>query len=104
MWLAVANLNQLNDIQPHRVEVDGDHYVLYRTGETVYCLVDLCSHAEVPLSGGSFDRRNHEATCPQHGARFDVTTGKALSMPAVSPVRTVPAKVEDGTIFLDLDD
>lgn len=104
MWITVAQLNDLNEIQPKRVVFDGEGYSLYRNGETVYCLRDICSHAEVPLSLGQYDKRQHEAICPQHGARFDIRTGKALSMPAVSPVLSIATRVVDGAIQLDLED
>jgi len=94
----------MNEIQPRRVEVDGEFFVLFRSGETVYCLRDVCSHAEVPLSGGTFDKRGYIVTCPQHGAKFDVKTGKALSMPAVSPVQAVPTQVIQGEIQIYLED
>ena len=104
MWITVAQLEELNDIQPRRVEVDGEFFVLFRSGDSVFCLRDVCSHAEVPLSGGTFDRRNAQVTCPQHGSRFDVKTGKALNMPAVTPVEAIPARVENGDVQLDIEE
>ena len=104
MWIGVAQLSEMNEIQPRRVEVDGEFFVLFRNGETVYCLRDICSHAEVPLSGGTYDRRGHVITCPQHGGKFDVKSGKALSMPAVTPVHTYPARVVEGEIQIELED
>jgi 3-phenylpropionate/trans-cinnamate dioxygenase ferredoxin subunit len=38
--------------------------------------------------------------CPRHGAYFDVTTGAALTLPAIMPVRTYPLRVEGDEIFL----
>ncbi|MDK9698539.1 MAG: non-heme iron oxygenase ferredoxin subunit [bacterium] len=104
MWYPVAQLDELNQIQPKRVEADGEPFVLFRDGETVYCLRDVCSHAEVPLSGGVYDRRSKQVTCPQHGARFDIISGKALSMPAVTPVQAVPVQIVNGVIEIQVDD
>jgi 3-phenylpropionate/trans-cinnamate dioxygenase ferredoxin subunit len=46
-------------------------------------------------------------TCPRHGSRFDVTTGKALSGPKILLLRlstddepTYEVKVEEGSILL----
>jgi 3-phenylpropionate/trans-cinnamate dioxygenase ferredoxin subunit len=41
--------------------------------------------------------------CPRHGARFDIRTGAALTLPAYIPVDTFRARVrDDGMIVLDL--
>jgi 3-phenylpropionate/trans-cinnamate dioxygenase ferredoxin subunit len=36
--------------------------------------------------------------CPRHGARFDIATGQALSMPAVVPLPVYNLKVEGDEI------
>lgn len=38
--------------------------------------------------------------CPRHGAFFDVTTGAALSLPAILPVRTYALLVDGDDIYL----
>ena len=43
-----------------------------------------------------------ELKCPLHGAKFDVTTGKALSLPAVKAVPKHEVKVEDGNVYVTL--
>ena len=45
-----------------------------------------------------------EVECPRHGARFDVRTGKALSMPAVVDVTWFPVRVEGDDIQVDVED
>jgi 3-phenylpropionate/trans-cinnamate dioxygenase ferredoxin subunit len=40
--------------------------------------------------------------CPRHGSRFDLRTGRPLSLPAVVPVETFPVVVEDGIVKVDL--
>jgi 3-phenylpropionate/trans-cinnamate dioxygenase ferredoxin subunit len=37
-----------------------------------------------------------------HGARFDVETGEALSLPAVKPVPKHEVKVEEGNVYVSL--
>jgi 3-phenylpropionate/trans-cinnamate dioxygenase ferredoxin subunit len=41
-------------------------------------------------------------TCPLHGAKFDVKTGAAKSLPAVKPVPKHEVKVEDGYVYVAL--
>ena len=40
-----------------------------------------------------------EITCPRHGARFDIRTGKPLCMPATEPVRTFEIEVRGNVVF-----
>jgi len=40
--------------------------------------------------------------CPRHGARFDVTNGRPMTLPAVVPVRRFPVKVEGGRVFVEV--
>ena len=61
-------------------------------------LEDRCSHAEVRLSTGKFEKGVVE--CPAHGARFDCKTGRPLCMPAVAPVKKFTVKVTDGKIIV----
>jgi nitrite reductase/ring-hydroxylating ferredoxin subunit len=40
--------------------------------------------------------------CPLHGAKFDVKTGAAKSLPAVNPVPKHEVKVENGNVYVAL--
>lgn len=82
------------------VEHDGEHVAVFRRGDDAYALADLCSHAEASLSEGElFD---NEIECPRHGAAFDITTGKALNLPATKSVRTYATTVRDGNVYVDI--
>jgi metal-sulfur cluster biosynthetic enzyme/nitrite reductase/ring-hydroxylating ferredoxin subunit len=61
-------------------EVDDRVVVLLKVGGEFFCLDDVCTHDGGPLSDGRLD--DHTIACPRHGAKFDVRTGKALTMPA----------------------
>lgn len=78
------------------VEVDGFKVALYNVDGTIYATADTCSHAEASLSEGELD--GCIVMCPKHGAKFDVKTGEALSLPAWAPVETFEVKVENGEI------
>ena len=104
MWITVARLDELNEYHPFRAEADGEYFALFRDGNVVYCLRDACSHAEVPLSSGGYDRHGKVVTCVQHGAKFDIVTGKALTMPAASPVATYPVRILDGEVQIQVEE
>ena len=75
---------------------------VYNVEGSYYAIEDRCSHDDGPLAEGEFDAEEGYAICPRHGARFDVRTGRALSLPAYLPVDTFPVRVEDGLVKLEV--
>jgi 3-phenylpropionate/trans-cinnamate dioxygenase ferredoxin subunit len=41
-------------------------------------------------------------TCPLHGAKFNIVTGEALTLPAVTPVETYKVTVDGTTVFVEV--
>jgi 3-phenylpropionate/trans-cinnamate dioxygenase ferredoxin subunit len=68
---------------------------VYHCGGELFAIEDQCTHDEGPLCEGEFDCDERVAICPRHGARFDITTGRALTLPAYIDVATFPARVRD---------
>lgn len=98
----VAGEGELADGERKRIEIDGRWIVLFRVGELYYAIDDLCTHDGGPLGEGPLAGK--EVTCPRHGARFDVTTGAALSMPAFEPIPVHEVVLEDGSVFIRVTD
>ena len=71
---------------------------VYNLNGEYYAIEDRCSHDDGPLAEGDFDVEEAVAICPRHGARFDIKTGRALSLPAYLPVEAFEVFVEDGLI------
>ena len=61
------------------VEIEDTEILLANSDGKVYALCDRCSHNNAPLSMGTLNGK--VVTCPMHGVRFDVTTGKKLAEP-----------------------
>jgi 3-phenylpropionate/trans-cinnamate dioxygenase ferredoxin subunit len=75
---------------------------MFRVGDEVYAVGDTCSHAEASLAEGEvFDM---SVECPRHGSEFDLRTGAPSSLPATSPVPTYDVSIEDGTVYVTLED
>jgi 3-phenylpropionate/trans-cinnamate dioxygenase ferredoxin component len=75
---------------------------VYNCGGKLYALEDRCSHDDGPLCEGDWDEDECIAICPRHGARFDITTGLPLSLPAYEPVETYPVRIDDGWVRVDV--
>jgi len=76
--------------------VNGKSIALCNVDGTFYAIDDVCTHDGGELGEGYLE--GDQIECPRHGARFDVKTGKALTLPAVMPVNAYPVQVEDGEI------
>jgi 3-phenylpropionate/trans-cinnamate dioxygenase ferredoxin component len=93
---------RVEDIQPGEkriYEVDGILVVLVNLHGEFYAIEDTCTHDGGPLGEG--EMQNGHLICPRHGARFDVRTGAALSLPAVDPTPIYEVRVQDGDIYVE---
>lgn len=72
--------------------------LLFRIGDDLYAVEDVCSHDGQPLTDGPLEGTAVE--CPRHGARFDVRTGKPLCMPAVEPIATFEVRVSGNDVLI----
>jgi 3-phenylpropionate/trans-cinnamate dioxygenase ferredoxin subunit len=82
--------------------LSGENIVLVRLEDEIYAFQDRCSHKDFPLSNGTLE--GDQVECAWHGARFNVRTGRALCLPAIRPVRTYDVKVEDGEVYIAVEE
>lgn len=66
------------------VEAAGREVLLANVNGGFHAVSDRCSHEGALLSGGRLE--GAVVTCPAHGSRFDVATGKNLSGPVMAAV------------------
>jgi 3-phenylpropionate/trans-cinnamate dioxygenase ferredoxin component len=71
---------------------------VYNCDGSLYALEDRCSHDDGPLVEGDWEPEECVVVCPRHGSRFDLASGRALTLPAYLPVETFPVRVEDGLV------
>ncbi len=77
----------------------GDRLVgLFHVGGEFWAIDDLCTHDGGPLAEGQL--QGHTIICPRHGARFDIRTGRVLSMPATQNVPAHEVKVEGADVLV----
>jgi len=103
--LALITVAPLDEFPPGSVKIVNAGSIavgVYNLGGKLCALEDRCSHDDGPLCEGDFDAEEGVAVCPRHGARIEICTGKALSLPAVFPVETFPVTVEDGVVKVDI--
>ena len=81
-------------------EVKGKLIALVRVGEQFFAFEDQCTHQHFPLSTGFLEGNVIE--CLHHGARFDLTSGKTLCLPATQPLKQYKVQVLEDFLWLEI--
>jgi 3-phenylpropionate/trans-cinnamate dioxygenase ferredoxin subunit len=76
---------------------------VFNCAGALYAIEDRCSHDDGELVYGDLDQSDCTIECPRHGSKFDLKTGKPLTLPAYEPVETFPVTVRDGVIKIEVD-
>ena len=103
-FVAAAATSEIPDPGSLLVEVNQRLLVLIHAAGHYYALDDVCTHDGGPLSDGPIDAEQRSIACPRHGAKFDMSTGAALTMPATKPTVAHEVKVEGDQILVRLSD
>ena len=96
----VAAVDELAPGEVKQYQVEHRPVALCNVAGEFHAFEDICTHQFAYLSEGEFVAK--EIKCPLHGAKFDITTGKALSLPAVKAVPKHEVRVEDGNVYVAL--
>ncbi|MEX2572367.1 MAG: non-heme iron oxygenase ferredoxin subunit [Gemmatimonadota bacterium] len=102
-FVRVASLDDIADGDVLEVRARDKPVCLARVGDEVFAFSNNCTHRDFPLSDGELDPDDCSITCEWHGARFDIRSGKALSLPATRPVPVYECRVEEGVISVEVD-
>lgn len=99
-FIVVAESDEIPDNSRLLVEIDDIPVVIFRIAGELYAIGDVCSHDDGPLGDGELE--GYDIVCPRHGARFDVRTGKVVTLPAIIDIPAYPVREIDGNIELGL--
>ncbi len=103
--MSLEQVGILGEIEPGTarvVDVGGQSIALCRVEDgDLYAIENRCTHDDGPLGEGELDGDRIE--CPRHGALFDVTTGRAVTLPAIGRVRCYAVSLNDGQVQIEVD-
>jgi toluene monooxygenase system ferredoxin subunit len=96
----LATLDDLWSGEMIALESDGQPLLLVNVDGGIQAYADSCPHLRTKLSQGSLQGR--VLTCITHGWAFDICTGQGIN-PKTACLDSFAVKVENGDIFVDID-
>jgi 3-phenylpropionate/trans-cinnamate dioxygenase ferredoxin component len=104
--MAASKACALDELVPNaakRVVIDGVPIALVLDSSgAVHAIGDTCTHGDISLSEGFVEDDTLE--CWAHGSKFELATGKPLTLPAYEPVPVYVVTITDGDVFIDPSD
>jgi 3-phenylpropionate/trans-cinnamate dioxygenase ferredoxin subunit len=94
----VADVADIEEGHAKVYEVAGRKLAVCKVEGQCFAIDDICTHDGGPLGEGELV--DHQIECPRHGARFDVTNGKAMCLPAITPVCSYPVEIRNDEIWI----
>ena len=101
--MGFESVAKVSDTPPGTIsvhDVGGVRIALCNVNGRFYAIDDVCTHDGGPLDQGELD--GEQVECPRHGAKFDVTTGRATVLPAVRPVKTYRVEIAGDDVQVEL--
>lgn len=90
----VAQVSEVPTGTMKSYSVGGKQILVANIDGKLYAINNVCTHAGGELSKGKLEGKI--VTCPRHGSKFDVTTGKCMSGPKIGFLRF---KAKDETAY-----
>ena len=95
-------LMKKNDVQPGQIKsvyvsAARTNVAVVNVGGQYYAFMDECPHMAYRLSNGTIE--GNVITCPQHGSKFDMVSGKPLAV-SDEPLKKYDVKVEGDDVLV----
>lgn len=105
--MAFSKALQKSELQPGQgrcVTLGGKKIAIFNVDGKFMAIDDTCTHDEASLAEGTILHEEGRCVveCPWHGAHFDLSSGAAVTLPAVTPVKTYAARIEGDSIEVDV--
>jgi glycine/D-amino acid oxidase-like deaminating enzyme/nitrite reductase/ring-hydroxylating ferredoxin subunit/DMSO/TMAO reductase YedYZ heme-binding membrane subunit len=101
IFIKIADAGDVSEGEPHCAVAGGTKIALFRTKEGYFAVSNTCTHAGGSLCDGAID--GDTVTCPLHGAKFDIRSGKAVGPPATKPLETYKTRVTGNSVEVEIE-
>ena len=99
-FVEIAKTDEITAGQMKGVKKDDKNILIVNIKGKYYAIKGKCTHAGGDLSKGKLE--GNIVTCPRHGSKFDVTTGKAVGSPAKQDEPAYQVKIQGKGILVDI--
>jgi len=95
-WLEFGDFRklELNKLYPKNYQKV--NFIISRIGSEVYAIQNQCDGSFLPIDQGKVE--DHYITCPWHGCKYDVRTGKAVD-DSDKRLEIFPVEIEDSGLL-----
>ena len=100
-WFPVGALDDFEEGEPVAVVAGNKPIAVFRLGEEIFALHDLCTHGHARLSEGFVE--NGCVECPLHQGLVDIRTGAPQCAPIVEAVHTYPVRINEGSVEIHVE-
>jgi nitrite reductase/ring-hydroxylating ferredoxin subunit len=83
-----------------KVEAEDLTLAVFNVDGEFYVTDDTCTHGPGSLSEGYIT--DDVVECDFHNGAFNIKTGEVVAPPCIVPLKTYPAIVEDGSVFIEV--
>ncbi len=91
-WLELGNYEDLENLKLYPKNYEKVNFIISRIGSDVFAVQNRCDGSVLPIDKGKID--GHFLTCPWHGCKYDLKTGKAVD-DTDKRIETFPVEIED---------
>jgi len=99
-WFDIGSADEFADGEVAPAVAGGQAVAVFRLGEELFALKDLCTHGNAKLSEGYVE--NGCVECPLHQGLFDIRSGAPRCAPVTEAVRSFPVRVVAGRVEVAL--
>lgn len=100
-WQAIGTLDDFAEGEPAAVIAGERQIAVFRIGDEVFALNDLCTHGHARLSEGYVEDGCVE--CPLHQGLIDIRTGAARCAPITEAVRAFPIRIVEARVEVNVE-
>lgn len=99
-WQDLGPLADFPENQLCQRELEGSSLVVYRRGQKIFVLSDVCSHLAGPLHEGTVADVDGSqcVVCPWHQSTFALDGGRVIRGPATAPQAALRTRISDGVV------
>ncbi|SIT47559.1 Anthranilate 1,2-dioxygenase ferredoxin subunit [Paraburkholderia piptadeniae] len=100
-WQPIGALDEFAEGEPAAVIAGERQIAVFRIGDEVFALNDLCTHGHARLSEGYVEDGCVE--CPLHQGLIDIRTGAPRCAPITEAVRAFPIRIIDARVEVNVE-